>query len=75
MPNTDRAAVAAAVRAELARRGKTQREVGEILGLPQPSISVRLRGLRSFRAEELISIADWLGIPVVQLMPDTERVA
>jgi predicted XRE-type DNA-binding protein len=69
-----RRAIAAEVRAELARQQKTQRDVAEWLNLPQPSVSLRLQGERSFRGEELKILADRLGVPVDSFMP-TERAA
>lgn len=59
-----RHAIAAEVRAELARQQKTQREVGALLNLPQASIALRLNGTTPFRAEELVVLAAALGVPV-----------
>lgn len=56
--------IAAEVRAELGRQNKTHREVGEILGLPQSSTTLRINGERSFRAEEILKLADALSVPV-----------
>lgn len=64
-----REAIAAEVRAEVARQQKSQREIGEILGLPQPSVQLRLKGKRPFRAEELAKLADCLGVPVERFFP------
>lgn len=69
MPTDVRASIAAEVRAELARQHKTQREVAAVLGLDQSSTWQRLRGSRSFRAEELAAIAAWLEVPAAQFMP------
>jgi hypothetical protein len=66
MSNT-RDRIAAEVRAELARQQKAQKDLIEFMGLPQPSVSLRLNGTRSFRAEELVDIADWLGVTVDHL--------
>jgi plasmid maintenance system antidote protein VapI len=63
-----RLAIAAEVRAELARQNKTQREVGDILGLPQASVQFRLVGKRSFRAEEIVTLADALNVPVERFL-------
>jgi transcriptional regulator with XRE-family HTH domain len=70
--NPARAAVAAEVRAEVARQNKTQRELGDILGLPQSAISKRLDGTRAFRAEELVKLADALGVPIARFRPTTD---
>jgi len=38
-------------------------------------VSARMRGKQSFRAEELLEIADWLGVPASQLLPSPSDVA
>ena len=72
MPTDVRQHIAAEVRAELARQNKTQREIAEVLGLPQPSVQLRLAGKRSFRAEELAKLAESLGVPVSQFVPSED---
>ena len=67
MPIDHRATIAAEVRAEIFRQHKTQDDLAALLGLSQPSISARLLGRRSFRAEELKTVADWLQVPLSQL--------
>jgi len=69
MPPVDRAAIAAEVRAEVARRKYTQRDVADILGLPQPSVQLRLAGRRSFRAEELVALAEAFDVPLTRFVP------
>lgn len=71
MPDTEspqatmaRQSIATEVRAELARQSKTQRDIADILGVPQSAVSLRLSGQRAFRAEELVILADALGVPV-----------
>lgn len=64
-----RRAIAAEVRAEIARQCKTQRDVAEVIGVDQGSAGRRLNGERSFRAEELAAVAAWLGVPPAQFMP------
>lgn len=59
-----REAIAAKVRGAVAEHQKTQREIGEILGLPQSVVQLRLKGKRPFRAEELAKLAVGLGVPV-----------
>jgi transcriptional regulator with XRE-family HTH domain len=59
-----RLAIAAKVRGAVAEHQKTQREIGEILGLPQSVVQLRLKGERPFRAEELAKLADGLGVPI-----------
>ena len=75
MPNNVRAMIAAEVRAELARQNKTQRDVAERLAITQPSVQLRLSGRRSWRAEELTVIADWLGVPAAQFLPPLDSTA
>lgn len=58
--------IAAEVRAELARQRRTQREVATCLGMVQPVMQLRLSGQRSFKAEELVQLAELLGVPVGQ---------
>jgi transcriptional regulator with XRE-family HTH domain len=60
--------IAGEVRAAMARSQKTQRDLAEVLGIDQPSVSLRLRGERSFRAEELAVVAEWLGVPAADLL-------
>jgi transcriptional regulator with XRE-family HTH domain len=75
MPNDVRRQIAAEVRAALARHQKTQDDLAELLGIVQPSISARLTGNRSFRAEEIAAIAQWLDMPVSHLIPTSEEIA
>lgn len=67
--------VAAEVRAEMARRRVNQREVGEILGIPQSQVSRRLRGVIAFNTDELGRLADAWGIPLSAFTRAPERVA
>ncbi|MEV6633930.1 helix-turn-helix transcriptional regulator [Actinoplanes sp. NPDC051470] len=76
MPNNEppaatalRDAIAGKVRGALAEASKTQRDLGEILNLPQSAVQLRLSGQRPFRAEELGLIARWLGVPIEQFVP------
>jgi transcriptional regulator with XRE-family HTH domain len=66
-----RRAIAAEVRAELARQHKTMSDLAEYMSADKGAVSRRVNGLRSFRAEELSAIADWLGVPVAQFVPKT----
>lgn len=67
-----RDAVAAEVRAELSRQKQSQRDVAQILGIPQSAVNLRLKGKRAFRAEELALLADAWQIPVSKLFPPAE---
>jgi len=75
MRSNDRATIAGEVRAELARQQKTQRDVASILGLPQQSIQQRLAGKTPWRAEELATLADALGVPVSRFFAEPARAA
>lgn len=50
----------------MARQFKTQRDLAALLSVDQGSASLRLQGERSFRAEELVAVAEWLDVPVAQ---------
>lgn len=76
MPIDHRAEIAAEVRAEMARQHRTQDGLAALLGVTQQSVSPKVRGLASFRAEELKVIADWLQVPITQFTaPARERAA
>lgn len=70
-----RGQIAAEVRAEMARQRRASRDLAALLGIDQGSASLRLQGERSFRAEELARVAEWLGVPVSQFIPESESVA
>jgi transcriptional regulator with XRE-family HTH domain len=57
------------VRAEMARRGVSQVKMAAALGLSQPSVSARLRGVTPFDVDELHAVADFLDVPVAALLP------
>lgn len=61
--------VAATVRAELARKGKTQADVSEVLGITRQGVSRRMLGSVDFKVSELYAIAELCGIPVTTLIP------
>jgi transcriptional regulator with XRE-family HTH domain len=66
--NAARRAIAAEVRAEVARQGKTLRELAPILNLTHQTLSQRLRGEVAFRGEELVLLATALGVPAEQFL-------
>lgn len=63
-------AIPANVKAELARRGKTQRDLADLLGLSTQAISRRLTGRLPFDVDELSAVAAYLGMPVASLFND-----
>jgi predicted transcriptional regulator len=62
-----RLAVAENVRAELARQGVTQYDIGQLLGVSKSAMSRRIVGNTPFLDKELHQIADYLRIPVESL--------
>lgn len=63
-----RRTVAANVRAELARRGKTGADAARELGISRQAMHPRMTGQRAFRAEEIADLARWLGVPSSRLL-------
>lgn len=61
--------VADNVRAEMARRKKSQRDVAEALGTSQPAIYRRLAGEVAFDVDELGAIAALLEMDPRDLLP------
>ncbi|GGO59205.1 hypothetical protein GCM10010910_01620 [Microbacterium nanhaiense] len=59
--------VAGAVRAEMARRLKKQRDLVAVLGMSWPTVSSRLHGRSSFTISELAKIAAFLDMTVGEL--------
>ena len=66
---------AAAVRAELARRRISGRELARRLGWSAPTMWRRLRGDVPLTIDELEAIAEFLEVPVSVLRPDAGRAA
>ena len=56
----NRTALAQAVTAAMRARGLTKETLGKLLGVDPQSANLRMLGARSFRAEELAAVADWL---------------
>jgi transcriptional regulator with XRE-family HTH domain len=69
---TDAALVAAAVRAEAARKGLSQRALAKQLGWEPTLLQRRMAGHVSFRADELRAIAKQLGVPPSRFIDDDE---
>lgn len=62
------AAIAANIRAQMARNGLYQFEVGLALGLSQAQISERLRGRVEFRLSEIERLAGLFGCSITDLL-------
>lgn len=74
MASSGRATIADRVRDELADHQKSQRDLARVLDLDHKTVWRRLHGITDFRAEELATIADWLGVEVAKFYTG-ERVA
>lgn len=60
--------ISANIRAEAARRGKTQADLAHAIGTSRQAISQRLLGRINWRIDELQTIADFLGVPLAELI-------
>lgn len=65
--------VGATVRAELSRRGKSQTDLAAVLGLTQPAVSKRLRGVTPFDVNELAAVAAALDLDMSVLIAGTDQ--
>ncbi len=70
MTKSPSSVVGANVRAEMARRRITQREVADALGLAQTAVSKRLLGIVPWDVNELSAVADLIGVPVASLITE-----
>jgi transcriptional regulator with XRE-family HTH domain len=68
MAQTPTERVAAAIRGELARQRRTQRDLAEALGMAQQSVSRRLSGTTPISVGELDAISLYLGVAPAQLL-------
>lgn len=57
------------VKAEMARKGVNQTALAVALGISQPQVSARLRGVVPFDVNELHAVAAFLGVPIATLLP------
>jgi len=64
-----------AVRLELVHQGKTQVDLARALGMPQATLSRRVNGTTTFRADELAEVATYLGVTINDLYAGPGRVA
>ena len=63
-------AVAAEVRAQLARNRLSGRRAAEMLGWKQTYMSRRLTGAVPFDVDDLAALAELLDVPIGQFFPD-----
>jgi transcriptional regulator with XRE-family HTH domain len=68
-------AVAANLRAEIARRKRRQADLTDVWGISQMGVSRRLAGSVPITAGELQAAAEWLGLDMADLMPGTPEAA
>lgn len=69
MAQTPTVVTGANIKAEMARRGVRQAALAAALGLSQPQVSARLRGVVPFNVNELLAVAAFLDVPVATLLP------
>lgn len=60
--------VIANIRAEMARQNKTQADLAELLGVTRQSVSRRMVGQVDFGISELTTIAEFLDVPIADLL-------
>lgn len=71
MTQTDyRQAIAAEVRAAMARQRFTQAQLAECIGIGRPTLSERLAGQRPFDTDQLLAISLALGVEFQSFFPD-----
>ena len=75
MAQTPAELTAGAVRAELARRRITGRQLARSLGWSFTTTARRLNGSSPFDIDELDAVARFLGLAVTDLLPPVERAA
>ena len=76
MTTTERAAVIASnVRAEMARKRKRGTELAALLGISQAAASRRLTGETSLDVGEVCAIAEWMDVPITDLMAGVIKTA
>ncbi len=69
--NVSQSHVPANIRAEVARAGKNQADIAELLGITRQAVSQRMLGRVDFRISEITAIANYLGVPSSALIDGT----
>lgn len=69
METTSREAIGNEVKAGLARRGLTQKDLAVALGMTETTLSGRLRGRSAFDTDELLVVAATIGVSIADLFP------
>ena len=75
MEQTPAETTAGAVRAELARKRTTGRQMAKALGWSSSTTHRRLQGIYPFTLTELVAVADYLDIPLTTLLPADREAA
>lgn len=63
--------VSAEIRAELARQAKTKKSIAELLKVSDSHAGKLINGVRPFDLEQIEIVANYLGISINQLFPDS----
>lgn len=71
MPNT----LTAEIRAALARKGTTTAEIATVLSRSQATASRKLNGQIPITLDELAAIAEFLDVPLADLLPPSKASA
>lgn len=71
-PRLRRAAIAAEIRAELARKQLTIKALSEASGIKPDTLRRRLDGVRPFTTDELDRITHYLAVPLITLIERAE---
>jgi transcriptional regulator with XRE-family HTH domain len=61
-------AVAAEVRAEMARQHKYQEDIAQVLGISRVVVGMRLNGRTPFKLNEVEALAAYFGVPISSLI-------
>ncbi len=73
MRTTNPGAVAANLRAEIARQRKRQADLAELWGMSEMAVSRRLTGRTPIATEQLLVAAEWLGLTPAALLRASEE--
>jgi transcriptional regulator with XRE-family HTH domain len=57
------------LRAEMARQNRKKRELAALLGISPAAVTRRISGETPLDVNELLAIAEWLDVPVTELLP------
>lgn len=63
--------VAARIVEEMVRQEKRQRHAATVLGMSRSGAGRKLRGDRKLTPEDVLALADWLGVPVTQFLRES----